>query len=58
MATKKKAAKALPTVLKFKIEWIKDPIPDLRKILDRVQLRQLEAAKKDFGKRVNEILKR
>jgi uncharacterized Ntn-hydrolase superfamily protein len=59
--TKKSAAKKSSATLNprliFKIDWVKDPMPELRRILDVSAIRQLEAAKKDFGNRVNEILK-
>ena len=60
MATKKAAKKSSATINKrlvFKIDWVKDPGPELRKVLDVSAIKQLEAAKKDFGNRVNEILK-
>ena len=60
MATKKAAKKSsakLSKALVFKIDWVKDPMPQLRRLLDASALRQIEAAKKDFGNRVNEILK-
>ncbi len=70
-ATKKKAAKksakkkagkkasgsALSQLLKFKIDWIKDPVPIFRQFLDRDALKQLDAAKREFANRVDQILK-
>lgn len=55
----RKAAKSTKAsqILKFKIDWIKDPMPDLRKVLDRNAIRQLDALKKEFGTRVNTIIK-
>jgi hypothetical protein len=55
MVTKKAAPK--PSILKFKIDWVKDPMPDLRKVLDRAAIQKLDALKKDFGAKVNAIIK-
>ena len=59
--TKKSSAPVTsPTISKrliFKIDWVKDPMPELRRILDVSAIKQLEAAKRDFGNRVNEIFK-
>ena len=69
MATKKSAKKsskkpsasasasANASLLRFKIDWVKDPMPDLRRFLDRTAIRELDALKKEFGTRVNAILK-
>ncbi len=52
--TAKKATKA--SVLRFNPEWFTDPGPDGFKGLTRAAIRDIERAKKDFGKRVNEII--
>lgn len=44
-------------VLKFKIDWIKDPVPVFRQHLDRDTLRQIAQAKKEFGKQIDTIVK-
>lgn len=44
-------------VLKFKIDWIKDPVPVFRQHLDRDTLKQIAQAKKDFGKQIDTIVK-
>jgi len=44
-------------VLKFKIDWIKDPVPVFRQHLDRDTLKQIAQAKKEFGKQVDTIVK-
>jgi hypothetical protein len=54
MATKKKATKS--AVLKFRPEWISDPPPPFFKNLDKLVVRELAQAKKDFSARVKEIL--
>ena len=51
----KSAAKASP--LLFKIDWVKDPMPDLRRFLDVAALKRIAAAKAEFGAKINEILK-
>jgi hypothetical protein len=57
MVTKKAATKITTkaAVLKFNPEWIVDP-PNIFRALDRAAQRELTQAKKDFAKRVNEIL--
>lgn len=57
MVTKRAPTKKLPTKLVFKKEWIFDPAPELKKQLSPAILKQLELAKKEFGARVNQILK-
>ena len=44
------------SVLKFHPEWFTDPGPEIAKLLKPSAVRELEKAKKDFAKRVNEIL--
>jgi len=59
MVTKKKAAKkagGIQAKLKFNPEWIKDPVPPFFKNLDRLAIRELAAAKRDFAARVKDIL--
>ena len=55
MVTKKTTTKA--SILKFKIDWVKDPMPDLRQVLDRASIQKLDALKKDFATKVNAILR-
>lgn len=52
-ATTKVATKA--SVLKFHPEWFTDPGPEILN-LKASAARELEKAKKDFAKRVNEII--
>jgi hypothetical protein len=56
MVTKKTTTKVATkaSVLKFNPDWVKDEVPPFVK-LDRVAQRELQAAKKEFAKRVNEI---
>ena len=54
MVTKKAVTKA--AILKFNPDWIKDPPPPFFKNLDRVTIRELTQAKKEFQARVKEIL--
>lgn len=56
MVTKKTTKKLAPKLV-FKKEWIFDPAPELKRQLSPNVLKQLEQAKKDFGVRVNQILK-
>lgn len=57
MVTKKIATKVATkaSVLKFNPEWFTDPGPQALG-LKAAAARELEKAKKDFAKRVNEIL--
>lgn len=57
MVTKKAATKVATkaSVLKFNPEWFTDPGPDALG-LKAAAAKELEKAKKDFAKRVNEIL--
>jgi hypothetical protein len=57
MATKKAATKkkALASSLRFRIEWIFDPGPEIFRINKAAQL-QLNKLKADFAKRANEIV--
>jgi hypothetical protein len=43
-------------LLKFKVEWIKDPPPPFRQYLDAAALKQIAQAKVDFGKQINQIV--
>jgi len=58
MVAKKIVATKLNPRLVFKKEWIFDPAPELKKQLSPGALKELNQAKKEFGDRVNEILKR
>ena len=55
MVTKKATTKA--SALRFKIDWVKDPMPDLRRVLDRASIQKLAALKKDFAAKANAIIK-
>ncbi len=59
---KKAAKKVLSTAqihkaLKFKIDWIKDPVPPFRQHLNKAALTKIQAAKVAFGKQVDAIVK-
>ena len=59
MVTKKKATKkagGLSVRLKFNPEWIRDPVPPFFRNLDRLAIRELAAAKREFTARVKDIL--
>lgn len=56
MVTKKTPTKLAPKLI-FRKEWIFDPAPELKKQLSPAGLKLLDQAKKDFGAKVNEILK-
>ena len=57
MAKKPLTAAQINSLLKFKIDWIKDPVPEFRKYLDRASLTQIARAKKEFGEQINAIVK-
>jgi len=44
-------------LLKFKIDWIKDPVLIFRQHLDRDTLKQIAQAKKEFGMQIDTIVK-
>lgn len=54
----KKAPATINSILNFKIDWIKDPVPIFRRFLNPEVLRELELAKNEFKDRVNGILGR
>ncbi len=54
----RKAPVTLNSILNFKIDWIKDPVPIFRRFLNPEVLRELELAKQEFKDRVNGILGR
>jgi hypothetical protein len=43
-------------LLKFKVDWIKDPVPPFRQHLDPATLKQIAQAKVAFGKQINQIV--
>lgn len=57
MATKKTATtkKSLSSALRFRIEWIFDPGPEIFQI-NRAAQAQLNKLKADFTKRANEVI--
>jgi hypothetical protein len=57
MATKKPVVtkKALASSLRFRIEWIFDPGPDIFQI-NRAAQAQLNKMKTDFAKKANEVI--
>ena len=60
-ATRKSGASLsnrLNEILRFRPEWFTDPAPELRKRLSSDALNALDAAKRDFTDRVNQILNR
>jgi hypothetical protein len=44
-------------LLKFKLDWIKDPVPPFRRYLDAATRRQIAQAKVAFGKEIDQIVK-
>ena len=48
----------LNEILRFRREWVTDPVPELRKRLSLDAQRALDQAKRDFSNTVNEIFKR
>src|SRR5262245_39536950 len=44
-------------LLKLNPDWIKDPVPPLRKNLDQATLRKIAQAKVAFGKEINNIVR-
>ncbi len=57
MVAKKISAKLAPKLV-FKKDWVIDPGPELKKVLSAAAIKQLALAKREFGDRVNEILKK
>ncbi|HJZ83234.1 MAG TPA: hypothetical protein VKD91_22895 [Pyrinomonadaceae bacterium] len=55
MATKKKAAKKA-AVLRWNPRWIADPPPPFLRQLDKVAVREITQAKKDFAAQVKAAL--
>ena len=43
-------------LLKFRLRWIVDPVPDYRRYLDKATLSKLTRAKIAFGKQVDDII--
>lgn len=60
MAAKKKPPTSgqIVKALKFRIEWIKDPVPPFRKFLDEAALKRIDRAKVAFGKEIDAIVKK
>ena len=58
VTVKRPATKKLTTidVTRFHPEWFTDPGPEIAKVLTKRAQADLARAKKDFAKRVNEIL--
>ena len=59
MPKKKKALTPIQInqLLKFKLDWIKDPVPIFRQHLDPGTLKQIAQAKKEFGKEIDTIVR-
>ena len=59
MAAKKKPLThaQITKALKFRIEWIKDPVPPFKRLLDPTTLKRIAKAKVAFGKEINAIVK-
>ncbi|MDQ6652066.1 MAG: hypothetical protein M3Y84_04905 [Acidobacteriota bacterium] len=53
----RKAPAGLNSILNFKIDWIKDPVPIFRRFLDPGTVKELESAKDQFKDRINGILR-
>ena len=45
------------SALRFNPDWIRDPVPRFRNF-DKSILREIAQAKKDFGIRINEIIRK
>ena len=43
-------------LLKFKLDWIKDPVPPFRRYLDAGTRKQITQAKVAFGKEIDQIV--
>jgi hypothetical protein len=54
---KSPTAAQINKVLRFRPEWIKDPVPTFRKFLDRASLKQVKSAKAAFTKEIKAIVK-
>ena len=57
MAQKPLTPTQISKLLKFKIDWIKDPVPIFRRHLDSATLRQIAQAKTEFGRQIDTIVK-
>jgi hypothetical protein len=57
MAQKPLTPAQINKLLKFKIDWIKDPAPVFRRNLNNDTLRQIAQAKTRFGKEIDAIVK-
>ena len=44
-------------LLKFKLDWIKDPVPPFRRYVDAATRRKIAQAKVAFGKGIDQIVK-
>ena len=44
-------------LLKFKLDWIKDPVPPFRRHVDAATRRKITQAKAAFGKEIDQIVK-
>jgi len=58
MVTTKRPKVLTTKILKFNPEWFSDPPPPFFKNLRPAVIRELNAAKKEFQARVNQILKK
>jgi hypothetical protein len=56
MPTKQLTPAQIAKILKFKIDWIKDPVPPFKKYLDPAALRQIKDAKAAFAKQIDQIV--
>ena len=50
-------ATQINSLLKFRPEWIKDPVPPFRQHLDRVTLQKIARAKTNFAREINDIVR-
>jgi hypothetical protein len=58
MAIKKAMTQSqISSLLKFKKDWIFDPVPLFKKHLDKNALKLIDKAKVDFAKQINQIVK-
>jgi hypothetical protein len=50
-------ATQINNLLKFRPEWIKDPVPPFRQHLDRATLQKIARAKTAFAREINSIVR-
>jgi hypothetical protein len=58
VTSKKPTTKATTKVIRWIPDWVVDPGPKFRKVLDKTAIKEIEQAKREFATRVKDILKK